>query len=444
MAGPYTWLPLSAAISAFSARLGNSALWSTNAGELQAYLTQALREWSSLTEQWTTDFTFNATASQTWYNTSSLAGSPRLRTVTDASLYSMMQYMLLENPTGAGTWTGTSQFTLADLQNALQRRTQEVIQAAGCNIAQLAPLNATPGTVTTLLGDTVLEPRRIRFVPASGFGSPITLTREDAQAFEYFIPGYLGSGPSTTGPISWSVVTEPPLQFVVDQSPNVPGTYDVISLNSGPTFAPPASTLLGVPDDWSPLPMWGALADVLAGESEKTDRQRAAYCLKRFTNGLDILRQSNWIVMASINGVPCDTHSLHEHDLYSVEWQNNPSVWPAVVQAGMDMVGVCPVAACSVGMTLVGNAPILDSTNTYLQVARDQWDVVLGYAQRLASFKLGNDGFASTQSLEDDFYRAAQATNKRLMDMGIFTQQIHSEGRREDEAVPRGGENAND
>ena len=442
MATVYSWLKLTDAISALQGRLGSSVFWST--AEAQAYLTMALREWNSLTEQWATAFTFPATSTQTWYNTGLLAGSPRLRTVTDASLYTMMQYMLLEPPTGAGAWTGTNQFTLADLQNALQRRTQEVIQAAGCNIAQLAPLNATPGTVTTLLGDTVLEPRRIRFVPATGQGSPITLTREDTQAFEYFQAGYLGSGPSTTGPMSWSVATEPPLQFVVDQSPNVPGTYDVISLNSGPTFAPPASTLLGVPDDWSPLPMWGALADVLGGESEKTDRQRAAYCLKRFTNGLDILRQSNWLVMANINGVPCDTPSLHEQDLYSVEWQNNSSAWPAVVQAGMDMVGVCPVAACSVGMTLVGNAPILDSTNTYLQVSRDQWDVVLNYAQRLAAFKMGGQDFLNTEVFEQDFYRAAQATNRRLMDMGIFTEQIHSEGRREDEAVPRGGEHADD
>jgi len=57
---------------------------------------------------------------------------------------------------------------------------------------------------------------------------------------------------------------------------------------------------------------------------------------------------------------------------------------------------------------------------------------------------MGGQDFLNTEVFEQDFYRAAQATNRRLMDMGIFTEQIHSEGRREDEAVPRGGEHAND
>jgi hypothetical protein len=356
----------------------------------------------------------------------------------------MMQYMLLEPPTGAGAWTGTNQFALADLQLALQRRTQEVIQAAGCNIAALPPIATIPGTLRTVLADTILEPRRIRFIPATGFGNPITLTREDTQAFQYFLANYLGSQPSTDGPFAWSVASERPLAFDVDNAPNVPGTYELISLNSGPTFAPPASTLLGVPDDWSPLPIWGALADVLGGESEKTDRQRSAYCLKRFTDGLNIVRQSNWFVDANIDGVPCDTPSLREQDTskLTIEWQDNPNAWLAVVQAGMDLVGVCPVANCSVGVTLVGNAPILDVTNTYVQVARDQYDVVLNYAQRLATFKCGGQDFLNTEIFEKDFYRAAQATNKRLLDMGIYTDQLNSEGRREDEAVPRGGENA--
>ena len=183
--------------------------------------------------------------------------------------------------------------------------------------------------------------------------------------------------------------------------------------------------------------MWGALADLLGSESEKTDRERAAYCLKRFTDGLNILRQSNWLVQANINGIPCDTPSLYSHDVYSLEWQNNPNAWPVVVQAGVDLVGVCPVAACGVGMTLVGNSPIVDTSGVYLQVARDQWDVVLGYAQRLATFKQGGESFAANEGMEMDFYRAAQDTNERLLEMGIFTDILHTAGQREDESVSR-------
>ena len=66
----------------------------------------------------------------------------------------------------------------------------------------------------------------------------------------------------------------------------------------------------------------------------------------------------------------------------------------------------------------------------------------MGYAQRLSSFKMGGAEFAATENLEMDFYRAAQATNKRLLDMGIFSQQLHTEGQRQEEVVPRGGSDA--
>jgi hypothetical protein len=103
----------------------------------------------------------------------------------------------------------------------------------------------------------------------------------------------------------------------------------------------------------------------------------------------------------------------------------------------MDFIGVCPVVNCSVGLTLVGSAPVLDSSGTYLQVSRDDWESVLGYAQRLATFKMAGANFYRTEELEQDFYRAAGETNRRLLEMGIFTQMLNSEGQAQNVAVPR-------
>ena len=182
-----------------------------------------------------------------------LPNSPRIRTVTDQYLYNQMCSMLLEPQLSAGAWAGTNQFTLANLQYCLQKRTQEVIQAASCNLAQLSPIDATPGVnAGYALADTVLQPRRMRFLalvvdttgtassgastvtlgspqgvfegqviggagiqagtfvtgiagnvasislPTSGalagsevqFFLPVTLTREDALAFQSFNPEY--------------------------------------------------------------------------------------------------------------------------------------------------------------------------------------------------------------------------------------------------------------
>ena len=487
----YSWLTLSQAVNALQGRLQNSAFWTYD--ECVAYLTESLRLWNALTEQWNTDFTFTAQGAQ-WANMGTLAGSPRLRTVTDADIYTQMQMMLLEPPTGA-TWTGTIQFDLASMQSALQKRRDEVIQATGCNLVNLSLLPTTPGTHRTMLPDTVLEPIRNRFLgvvasttgtassgstslsvasnagilvgqtvsganfaagtfvvniagntitlslPTTGivsgtveFSQSVTLTREDTQAFQYFEPNYLQT---VILPQSWSVPSEPPLAFDVDDAPTMPGNYDMIALQSGPVFNPPTPSLLGVPNDWSWLPMYGALADLLGCESQRTDRERAAYCLKRYTDGIQIMRKSNWLVQANINGVVVDTPALFEHDSYKVGWQTNANLWPALVQAGMDLVAACPGSSQSVNVTLVGNAPIPATPTDFVQVSRDVFDVVLSYAQRLALFKMGGDEWAGGQSLEDDFFRVAAETNKRLMQLGIFNDVLRGQGQRQNVVVPR-------
>ena len=436
----FSWINYLQARQALAARLAliwqydpSNNFWTD--AELGYYLTEALRTWNALTEQWNLNFSFLSNASQTWYNLSLLSGSPRLRTLTDAYLYTAMQYALLEPPTGAGTWTGTSQFSLADLQYALQRRRDEVIQISGCNLKQLPPLPSTPNTLRTVFPDSTLEPRRARFIPATGFGSPITLCREDTLVFDAFDPAH---NQTPQLPSAWSVITEPPLAMDVDTPPNVAGTYDVISLQAGLVFAPPAATLLGVPDDWSWVCKWGALADLLGRESEATDRPRADYCLKRYMDGLKIMARSNWLLSATINGSPVDTPALKDFDAYSPEWEENAASWATLIQAGMDFVAPCPVGIVNgVGAILVGNAPVPVLDTDFVQVSRDVFDVILDYAQTLASFKLGGAEFASTKDLENNFVAAAVQTNKRLANMGLYRDVAGQVGQKQNISQPR-------
>lgn len=488
----YSWLTKTAAVSALQGRLNNSGFWTDT--ECWVYLSESLRHWNGLTEQWNAPFNINNANGQ-WINTGTLTGSPRLRSMTDQTLYGQMCYMLLEPQLVAGAWAGTSQFTLANLQNALQKRTQEVIQATSCNLSQLSALAATPGTRRTTLADTVLEPRRIRFLalmaqtsgtasssasavtvgsatgiqtgqvitgtgiqigtfvtgmtglvasislPTSGAVSgqiqcylPITLTREDALAFQSFEPEYQ----QTAGfPQSWAIASEPPLAFDVDIAPTTPGYFDVLALNAGPTFAPPASSLLGLPDDWSMVPMYGALADVLGAESEATDRQRSAYCMERYTQMLEMMKRSNWLLDTNINGATADTTSLAEMDSLAVGWEQSQMNLPAVIEAGIDLVAPVPGVSQQVSLQLVGNAPLLDSTNTYVQVSRDDIEAVLNYAQHVASFKQGGSEFTNTVPLLKDFYRAAASVNRRWATYGIFVEVLRAQGKLQEEAQPK-------
>jgi len=225
----------------------------------------------------------------------------------------------------------------------------------------------------------------------------------------------------------------------VDTAPNVSGTYDVLALQAGLVFTPPATMLLGVPDDWAWLAKWGALADLLSRDSEATDRLRAAYCLDRYMTGLKIMKASNWLVSATINGIPVDTPSVREMDGFAPEWQNNAVAWPSLVQAGMDFVAACPIAAtlAGVSMILVGNAPIPILDTDFVQISRDQFDAILDYAQVLASFKMGGEEFLSTKGLEKNFFTMAAEQNKRLLKLGLFGDMAHSAGKRQDRTQPR-------
>jgi len=436
MANQYKWITYLAARQALAARLADPGMVFWADAELKLYLCEALRVWNALTEVFNADFAFTATSAATWYNLGTLALSPRLRTLTDSVLYTQMQYMLLEPPTGGGVWTGTQQFALADLQGALQTARDEVIQASGCNLAQLPPLSSTPNVRRTVFADSTLEPRRARWKPDSG--SPVTLSREDTLAFDAFETGHLQT-PRT--PSAWSVITGPPLAFDVDTAPTVSGAYDVISLQAGANLVPPVATLLNLPDDWAWVARWGALSELLGRDSEATDRERADYCLKRYEMGMELMKGSNWLLTATIGGVPCDTPSVREMDGYAPEWEISASAWPGLVTAGMDFCAPCPVVtgaqAIGVSMIVVGNAPIPVADGDFVQVSRDTFDEILNYAQVLASFKMGGEEFAATKDLEASFYKAAQETNARLAKCGLFADMLRIEGQRQNINQPR-------
>lgn len=488
----YGWLTKTAAIAALQGRLNQWALWSP--AELFIYISESLRHFNGLCEQWNQTFALTNSDGQ-WINTGTVAGSPRLRSVTDVDLFTQMQYMLLE-PASGGTWTGSSQFTLQNLQWALQKRVQEVIQQTSCNLAVLPPINATPGVASGyILPDTVLDPRRNRFLaliantpgtassglttvtvgsaqgivkglviqgtgiqagtfvtglsglgvslslPTSGtvsgnlqFFQPYLLTREDVISFQSFEPGYL----QTVGhPNSWTISSEPPLSFDVDLMPNTPGYFEMLALNSGPTFAPPTPSLLGVPNDWALVPMYGALADVLGQEAESTDRARAAYCLERYTDMLEMMKQSNWLLQMLINGQVSNITALADMDALAVNWQQSNRNLPSVIEAGMDFIAPVPGNGASLAEKLVANAPLLDSTGTFVQVARDDWDTVLNYAHHLAMFKCGNDAFQATFPMLKSFYQFCADRNKRWATQGIFVKYLRSEGKVQETAEPR-------
>ncbi|MCU1299726.1 MAG: hypothetical protein JWQ87_10 [Candidatus Sulfotelmatobacter sp.] len=418
----YSWLTLSSARTQLAARLADPNMVKWTSAELTFWITDALRQWNALTSTWKTEYTFNPTTN--WNALGALANSPRLRTVTDTQVYTLMQYALTEPPTG-GTWTGTSQFSIADLSGALQRRRDEIIQVANCNQAIINPAS-TPNVRRGALPDTTIEPQRVRFLPTdSAHFPPVTLSRSDQVAEEFFEPDFPNETPAM--PQEWMVASEPPLAFNVDVAPSVAGKYEVVALQSGVPFTPPAANLLGIPDDFAWLARYGALADLLGRESDATDLPRAQWCQKRYMDGLKLIASAPWIFLASVNGVPVDVSSMTQQDCFWPEWDSDPNFWPTLVTAGMDFFWVPTTpAGNSIGMTVIGNAPcpILDAD--FIQVSRSVWDAVLSMAQFLCAFKMGGAEFSSAMGLEKIFIQAAEQEGQRLSKLGIFSDVLNT------------------
>ena len=416
MAGQYQWLSLTTAISQLGQRLNitpsSTSTWTTP--ELVIYLQQSLRVYNVLTYKWRQDYTYSD-PSDIWNSLGQLAGSPRLRTITDVYCYTELEYMLFEPPSG-GSWTGTNQFSIDSISQALQTRRDEMLQVSNANQSLLSGIALTPGTTRTQLPDTIIDVERVRYLPTGG--TPNTLSRDDMVAQEFYQAPLYQLAPGT--PQTFGLSSEPPLTWDVDIAPNQVGTYEAVVLQSGPALNPPAATILGIPNDFAWVLEWGALADLLGHESEATDRERADYAMKRYRDGLQLLLKTPWIELGKVNGEAVTIDSIVSMDRYSPEWDSNPAGFgPVIVSGGVDFIAA-PVGS-GVGVTVLANAPYLDSTNTYVQVSRSDWDTVLDLCQSRCLFKLGGGEWKAGLELELRAIQACAAENSRLQSMGAFS-----------------------
>ena len=425
----YSWLTFGEAKAELATRLNDPNFVQWSSAEQGAYIGLAMQLFNCLSAFWVAIYTFNLTPpfAGNWFGNTQ-TGGPRIRSLTDASLYTLIEYMLMEPPTG-GTWTGTKQFSIEALAQAVQGRRDESLQIGASNLVEIA-LESAMGDPHLTLPDIVLDVLRVRYAPAPGQGFPVTLVRGDKESFRVFTPNY----PQTVAePLRWDVISGPPLALTLDTRPPQPYTLEVLTMQAGTVPDPPAVTGLGMPNDWAWVPMFGALADLLNSQEESRDVKRAEYAMKRYLEGLELFKKSPWLLEARVNDVPVATPSVIAADRFNYEWQGNPDAFPQVVVAGTDLYAVSPVpvAPVTVGLTVVGNAPAPTSDSEQIQVPRDVMDAILDESEHLACFKRGGPEFMASIELHQSFLGTAARWNSRIRESGIFSSTLRSE-------VPRG------
>lgn len=428
------------AVSDLAAKLYDPTNQFWSASELTAYIVEALRTWNSLTSFWRSELTFPLSSGTWWYDLTVQAGSLRLYTVTDNDLLLQMEYHLLEPLTASYplTWTGSNQFALTDLLETIGRRRDETLSTTGCTLTR-SLVNAGP-VIRTLLADNVIDIRRVEWIPNTGLGfTNATLRPSDDWAEQSFDPSYTVA----TGrpPMTYRRSVQPPLSFDVDVVPPVAGQYEVLSVNAGPALVTTVATLLGVPDDWSWVIKWGSLADVLSEEANAKDALRAQYCEKRYEEGLALLNDAAALLAVRLNDVPLPVDAARNGDDYDPLWQSAaPGTPTAAYVAGLNLAAFGPAPDAgpwSVTASVVRNAPIPTVPGDFIQLGRDDYEVVLDYAQHLAAFKMGGAEFEATMPLYQGFLKRAALYNSKLTSLGTFQKPIYEISQLEEERNPR-------
>lgn len=409
--------------------------------ELGSYITEALQSFNALANFYREEFVFQSQANVTWYNLADIAQMPstlRAQSQTDQTLLNMIQYHFLEPLTTIYplVWTGSLQFSLSDILNALQQTRDEVLSESLCTITE-SLIAAAAGR--TFLIQTALGLRRVCWIPTTGLGfTPNMLVPSDLWAQQSFEAGFPQQAPGM--PLTYRMSSEPPLAFDVDIQPAVPGQYDVLTINAGGDLTTVNSTILPIPNDWCWVAKWGAMAQLLGRDSVASDPFRQKYCAMRYQEGLSAMRAAPALLGARINDVPVVVTSMTEADFYAANWQGlTPGTPLNLYYAGLNMVALSPqptTTGFAVTASVVRNMvlPAVNADN--LQVGRDDIGAVLDESEHLAMVKCGGAEFAKTFPLHGNFLRRCALYNSKLSAMSLYLEFLDGMGQADERIHP--------
>jgi len=395
-----------------------NVFWTAN--ELGVYITEALRTWGAMSLYWKERGTFSTTANQPFYLLQTQLPTQLAYTVTDQDLVESIQYSLLEPPTG-NSWTGTDQFSLLDLTNAIQRRRNKFLVETGAVLSHSNPVITPQVAGRYPIADTIIDVRRVGFQDSTS-STWNTLWREDEWAF--------GAASAMTwannagAPQAYSVAVTPPVTLQIYPPPNNSGTLDLITVDDGAALNPSVGVILGVPDDFAWVVKWGALADLLGADGQARDPERSKYCEARWEEGLELARIYTSIAQLQVNGIPVYVCSLQELDSGNYNWRNAMGQPNLGAMAGQNLLVLAgngqsgfglPDGVYGISADVVRKAPIPTADGDFLQVGQEELDSILRYAEHIAAFKMAAYEFTSTFPQYKGFMKAASLVNERLL-----------------------------
>jgi hypothetical protein len=440
--------PLSQAILDVGSRLSDLNLVHWTSAEIQRYLVEALRTYNALTQTYRNRATFSSALAAAFYDLPTVIPALRSYNVTDRDLVLDIQYALMETPNSSG-WTGTSMFNLNEVVGAIQRRTDQFLRTTGA-VATLANLTVTPdanGRVT--IPSNVITIRRAAWVMANG--AVIPLNRDDEWSLQHFRRDWQTPlNPQTDRwPTIYSTGVEPPLTVQLGPPPSAQGQLSLMAIVLSATFNPAAqATVLGVPDDWTWVIKFGALADLFGMSGLAYDPTRAKHCQDRWAQGLELATQASVLLDGFVSSVPVQVNSLTDVDQFNRTWQTTPGTPLRLLTTAQNIVGLVPPPDTNGGpgyvitVDVVANMPVpvnpTDCIN--LGVEDSVLDTIYDYAQYLAMVKEGGSQLNTATQLLDRFMKACGVTmaldQASTPNRGPILQQTVQDARQKPRTIP--------
>jgi hypothetical protein len=372
--------------------------------ELGRYIIEALRWWGLTAMYFRETGRITTVAGQSFYyleNSLQDGGGNFLQslTVTDRELINDINYALMEPQivSWPGGWIGTEMFNLDDLTTALADSRDEFLKLTAC-IASGYDLVTTQSRVT-LPSDHVRVLRAdINEITSTG---PLPMWVDDqVQIYTTFREA---SFPANKRPRAYAISYSPQLTLDLWPPPQVSSTLNIQGIRSGVTLSPTsAATILLVPDDASLLLKYRTLLDLFSGDGLTRCPMMAAYCERRYSDGLEAMSNYLSVLWQNDGGPRGQITTVAQWDHSRPMWrQGTPGEPRGVAQLNWNTVAVMPVPNDKYTITFetIRKAllPAIDAD--FIQVGREHIQPIYDYAQHVALVKSQGQEFQTSMGM---------------------------------------------
>lgn len=432
----YTYKTLAQAKTDLASRLNDSGKVYWIDAELELYLRESLQTWNSLSMFFRDRYTLNLTIGEPYYNLSTVLDTTALGKTIRSNVLAHMIQVNLSEPI-SNDWNGSAQFTIDDLNQAIQRRQDKFLQETemGQEVILVDVPSAPQGRVQ--LDESISHVHRASwiYIDANGDTQRKVLFQSDPISLTSYSRGW---DLDSTLPLAFSQISTPVLTLQLAPIPSDTGTLKLIVQKAGGTIDYQDPVALDVIDDWIWVIKWGVLAELLSKDGISQDLPRAQFCEEMWQKGLDAAKNAGSVLNGDINGQNCYFTSLWDADVNSSVWESFSGSTSTLATSGYNLLVAIPAPAIdtSVSLDIHRQAPLPASDSEYLQVPREYYDIILDYSISLASFKEASVEFQATLPLNNKLWQEATNFRKRLMAQGGDFEALKGTSNREHEQRP--------